>query len=210
MIRVGLGLDSRGGVSVGARPASSPSETDQAEMADLPRSLSVETVPARGGPSATTREQPAVDAAATPGAEGDRPSAVAAAELSDIVFYDGVCGLCDRFVSFVLPRDRRGVFHFAPLQGETARSRLAEADVRDLTSVVLIDRDGTHRKSAAIDRILRRLGGAWGVLAALLRIVPRPVRDLGYSLIARYRYAIFGKKESCRLPTAAERARFLP
>jgi predicted DCC family thiol-disulfide oxidoreductase YuxK len=127
-----------------------------------------------------------------------------------VVFFDGVCGLCNRFVDFVIRHDARGVFHFAPLQGETARECLDEADVRDLKTVVLLDGDGTYRKSTAVLHVLGRLGGFWRAVAAVLSLVPRPLRDVGYSWVARSRYAIFGKKETCRLPTPAERGRFLP
>jgi predicted DCC family thiol-disulfide oxidoreductase YuxK len=127
-----------------------------------------------------------------------------------IVFFDGVCGLCNRFIDFVIKRDRAGVFRFAPLQGETARERLPAADVRDVNTMVLVDEQGVFRKSTAATRILIRLGGICGLIGSVLRLVPRPLRDAGYSLVARYRYAIFGKKETCRMPTPAERARFLP
>jgi predicted DCC family thiol-disulfide oxidoreductase YuxK len=126
-----------------------------------------------------------------------------------VVFFDGLCGLCNRFVDFVLSRDRAGIFRFAPLQGDTAREYLNPADVLDLTTVVLLDEAGAHRKSEAVSRILQRMGGFWTFAGKLLRIVPRPLRDAGYSLVARNRYTIFGKKETCRLPTPAERSRFL-
>jgi predicted DCC family thiol-disulfide oxidoreductase YuxK len=135
---------------------------------------------------------------------------VAAEAGGPIVFFDGVCGFCNRSVDFVLARDRRGIFRFAPLQGETAQRLLSEADVRDLNSIVLIEGDAVFRKSTAVARILSRLGGLWGFLGAFLRLVPRPLRDLGYATVARWRYAIFGKREACRMPTPAERARFLP
>jgi predicted DCC family thiol-disulfide oxidoreductase YuxK len=127
-----------------------------------------------------------------------------------VIFFDGVCGLCNRFVDFVIRRDRQGVFRLAPLQGETARDRLAEADVVDLKTVVLVDASGTYRKSTAVLRVLGCLGIFWKIAAALLWVIPRPLRDLGYSWIATNRYAIFGRKETCRLPSAAERERFLP
>jgi predicted DCC family thiol-disulfide oxidoreductase YuxK len=126
-----------------------------------------------------------------------------------VIFFDGVCGLCNRFVDFVIRRDPNGVFHFSTLQGEAAAERLDKADVRDLKTVVVVDSTGTHRKSAAVLSVLRRLGGFWGLAASALWLVPRPLRDLGYTWIASKRYAIFGKKETCRLPTATERARFL-
>jgi predicted DCC family thiol-disulfide oxidoreductase YuxK len=136
--------------------------------------------------------------------------ATAAEVEGPIVFFDGVCGLCNHFVDFVLNRDHRGVFRFAPLQGETARRHLAEADVRDLKTMVLLDRDGVFRKSTAVLRVLSRLGGGWRLLAALLRLIPRPLRDIGYAVVARTRYSIFGRKETCRMPTPAERGRLLP
>ncbi len=127
-----------------------------------------------------------------------------------IVFFDGVCGMCNRFVDFLLPRDHRGVFLFAPLQGETARERLDAADVENISTIVLIDEQGVYRRSTAVVRILCRLGLGWKITGFLLAMIPRPLRDLGYRLVARYRYAIFGKKETCRMPTLEERARFLP
>lgn len=147
------------------------------------------------------------------GDPGDRrvaiqPEPPGAAE--PVIFFDGVCGLCNRFIDFVISHDRAGAFRFAALQGETARERLPEADVRDLNTLVLCDELGVFRKSTAATRILVRLGGVWRVFGTILRIVPRPLRDAGYSLVARNRYALFGKKESCRMPTPAERARFLP
>jgi predicted DCC family thiol-disulfide oxidoreductase YuxK len=127
-----------------------------------------------------------------------------------VIFFDGVCGLCNRFIDFVISHDRAAIFHFAPLQGQTARERLPEADVRDVNTMVLWEEQGVLRKSTAAARILVRLGGVWRVIGTALLLVPRPLRDAGYSLVARYRYAIFGKKDSCRMPTPAERARFLP
>ncbi len=131
------------------------------------------------------------------------------AELPPVIFFDGVCGLCNRFIDFVIARDRAGLFRFATLQGETARERLAGADL-DLNTMVLWEEQGILRKSTAAARILIRLGGVWGLCGTALRLVPRPLRDIGYSLVARNRYRLFGKKATCRMPTPAERARFLP
>lgn len=127
-----------------------------------------------------------------------------------VVFFDGVCGLCNRFVDFVLPRDRRETFRFAPLQGETAREMLRGDDAQSLNSVVLRTGSGEYRHSSAVVRILWGLGGVWKVAAALLWVVPAPLRDVGYRLVARNRYRLFGRKEACRMPSAEERRRFLP
>src|SRR4051812_1288339 len=127
-----------------------------------------------------------------------------------ILFFDGVCGLCNRFVDFTLRHDPHGHIRLAPLQGETARDRLTPADVQSLDSVVLLDERGLHRRSAAVVRVLRKFSPAWQILAGLLWLIPGPVRDLGYKLVAANRYRLFGKKETCRMPSPGERARFLP
>lgn len=126
-----------------------------------------------------------------------------------VIFFDGVCGLCNTTVDFLLRQDRKGVFRFAPLQGELAAGRLSAADVASLKSLVLWDEKGIHRRSTAVWRILRGLGGGWKFLAALLWAVPWPVRDVGYRLVSVLRYRLFGKKDACRMPTTEERSRFL-
>lgn len=127
-----------------------------------------------------------------------------------LIFFDGVCGLCSHWVDFVMARDRRQVFRFAPLQGPTATERLHIAPDQPFNSVVLVDEAGEHRKSDAIWRMLIRLGGVWSVAGTVLRLTPRPIRNWGYDFVAAHRYQWFGKKETCRLPTPEERTRFLP
>ncbi len=163
-------------------------------------------------PELTRPELTSPPASTGPVAVAEPRAAVAGTAAADgpILFFDGVCGLCNRFIDFVIERDRAGVIRFAPLQGETARERLPTADVSDVNTMVLCDADGIFRKSTAATRILLRLGGFWGVVGRALRLIPRPLRDAGYSLVARYRYRLFGKKETCRMPTPAERGRFLP
>lgn len=127
-----------------------------------------------------------------------------------ILFFDGVCGLCNWSIDFVLARDRRGDFQFAPLQGETAQSLLEPADTADLNTVVLWVNGRAYRKSAAVVRVLWQLDPVWKCAGTLLWLIPLPIRNLGYTLVARNRYRMFGKKDTCRLPTPQERARFLP
>ena len=135
----------------------------------------------------------------------------APADTQEIVlFFDGVCGLCNRFVDFTLSHDRNARIRLAPLQGETARARLPATDVQSLDSVVLLDERGVHRRSTAVVRVLRQFSFAWRILAGLLWLIPRPLRDFGYKLVASNRYRMFGKKETCRMPSPSERARFLP
>lgn len=126
-----------------------------------------------------------------------------------IVFFDGVCGLCNSSVDFVLRYDRHGRLKFAPLQGETAERLLPTADRENLGSLVLWDDGQMFRRSSAVVRILWQLGPAWRVLGWLIWLIPQPLRNAGYRLVAALRYRLFGKKETCRLPSPDERSRFL-
>lgn len=144
---------------------------------------------------------------ATPADAGPRPEVDVE---HPIIFFDGVCGLCNRTVDFVIARDRNRRFRFAPLQGETAQRVLGMTPQQPLNSMALFDRDGIHHRTDAVSRMLCGLGGVWSFLGWSLRLVPRPVRNWGYNVIARNRYRWFGRKESCRLPAPEERALFLP
>ena len=138
------------------------------------------------------------------------PSSAPIDPSGPIIFFDGVCGLCNVSVDCVLRWDRRGVFRFAPLQGETAQRLLTAADTQELSSVAVRIEGRIYRKSAAVVRILWQLGTMSRIGGTLLWLIPKPIRDWGYGVVARNRYRWFGKKETCRLPTAQERARFLP
>lgn len=133
-----------------------------------------------------------------------------ATSLGPIVFFDGVCGLCNESVDRLIQWDRQAVFRLAPLQGETARQVLTPADTSQLGSVVLHVDGRSYRKSSAVVRILWRLGPLGLIAGTALWLIPRPMRDFGYAIIAQNRYRWFGKKETCRMPTPKERSRFLP
>lgn len=132
-----------------------------------------------------------------------------------IILYDGVCGFCNRMVQFVLKRDSQDVFRFATLQSEFARKLLEKHghSAEKLESVYLILDCGlpTERvlaSSTASIGILRELSLFWRGLAELFSVVPRVLRDGGYDLVARHRYRIFGKYDSCPLPSPAHRHKF--
>jgi predicted DCC family thiol-disulfide oxidoreductase YuxK len=143
-------------------------------------------------------------------------AAPVAERAPSVVLYDGVCGLCNRYVQFVLARDRRGRFQFAPLQGPfaaraLARHGLVAPDVPD--SIVLLEAAGTpaeraRLRSDAVLRIVAQLGGAWR-LATVLRVIPGFLRDAVYAVVARIRYRIFGRLDSCAVPPPSARGRFL-
>jgi predicted DCC family thiol-disulfide oxidoreductase YuxK len=132
-----------------------------------------------------------------------------AGPAAPIVFFDGVCGLCNSSVDFVLRHDREGQFRFSPLQGEAAARLLPVADRENLGSLILWEDGRMYRRSTAVVRILRRIGGIWSMLGGALWLIPAPLRNAGYRLVASQRYRLFGKKETCRLPSPEERSRFL-
>lgn len=140
---------------------------------------------------------------------GETARAAIAAGKS-IVFFDGVCGMCNAAVDFIIARDRNGRFLYAPLQGETAAELLDSDDTENLRSMVVMEEQGTYRRSAGAVRILRGLRGLWSLCGSLLWVIPGPLRDLGYRMVATVRYRLFGKKSSCRMPSPEEAARFLP
>jgi len=128
-----------------------------------------------------------------------------------IIFFDGLCNLCNAWVDFMLRHDPDRIFRYASLQGETARKLVPEyANDRGLSTVVLLDEKGHHVRSTAILRIAQRLREPISTFAGVSLLVPKPARDFTYRLISRSRYRIFGKKDSCRLPTEEERELFLP
>jgi len=126
-----------------------------------------------------------------------------------ILFFDGVCGLCNQCVDFTIRHDPHGRVLFSTLQGTTATELLSEEDSRNLDTVLFFEHGTAFRRSSAIVKLLTHLGGFWKVLGWLLWIIPRPIRNLGYRLIAKVRYRLLGRKETCRLPTPEERQRFL-
>jgi predicted DCC family thiol-disulfide oxidoreductase YuxK len=126
------------------------------------------------------------------------------------VLYDGVCNFCSGAVRFILPRDRRRLFRFAPLQSATGSRLLAACDLAPapLDSLVLILDGRCYQRSDAALKIVAELGPPWS-FAAALQIVPRPLRDAFYRWFADHRYRWFGKKDVCDLPPADWRDRFL-
>jgi predicted DCC family thiol-disulfide oxidoreductase YuxK len=127
-----------------------------------------------------------------------------------IVLFDGVCNLCDRSVQFIIKRDPKQYFKFAPLQSETAKKLLAKhgLEAAYLERVVLIEQGNAYTYSTAPLRITRHLSGAWPLCYGFI-VVPRFIRDAVYRWVARNRYRWFGQKEACGLPSAEDKARFL-
>jgi predicted DCC family thiol-disulfide oxidoreductase YuxK len=129
---------------------------------------------------------------------------------TNILLFDGVCNLCNRVVQFTIKRDPEEKFKFASLQSESGQALLKKFGLpaNDFDSFVFIQGDNYYLKSAAGLHVLKELGGIWSVFYALM-IIPGPLRDFIYRLIAKTRYSIFGKRDTCMVPTEDLKKRFL-
>lgn len=127
---------------------------------------------------------------------------------SAIVLFDGVCNFCNSSINFIIKRDQKGYFKFAPLQSEIAQKLVGDKTKPMPESVILIENGRTYDRSSAALRIAKKLNGLWPLLYIFI-IVPKPIRDAVYNLIGRNRYKWFGKTEACMIPTPEVRSRFL-
>jgi predicted DCC family thiol-disulfide oxidoreductase YuxK len=130
-----------------------------------------------------------------------------------VVYFDGVCGLCNGLVDFLIRHDRRRRLRFAALQSRFASRHLGASpqsgapnhgsDI-DLSTVIFVDDGRRYLRSTAALRAIAELGGAFSGLRVLL-LIPRPLRDAVYDIVARNRYRLFGRRDVCRIPTAQDR-----
>ena len=130
--------------------------------------------------------------------------------MQKIVFFDGVCNLCNRSVNFLIKQDKKGVLKFASLQSDFAKSFLPEDLVNsaDLDSIVFSDGKKFYTKSSAVLEICKSLGGGFHFFR-IGYLLPPFLRNALYTLIANNRYKWFGKKNQCMIPTADLKERFL-
>ena len=142
-----------------------------------------------------------------------------------LVIFDGHCGFCNRSVRWFLRRDRLDRLRFIPSESPKVADLFARRQIIETkdglgssrfapsTILVVTNPDASVEQvlvsSDAAIAMLRQLPSPWPAVAAVLGWVPRPLRDLGYGLVARYRYRIWGRLETCPIPTARERERFL-
>lgn len=124
--------------------------------------------------------------------------------------FDGVCNFCNFWVNFIIDRDSKNVFLFSPLQSDFGQNKLRELgfSIVDFDTFILIDDKKYFTKSTAAFQILKELNTKLKLFYPL-KFLPVFLRDAFYSLIAKNRYSFFGKKESCRIPTPEERAKFI-
>jgi predicted DCC family thiol-disulfide oxidoreductase YuxK len=132
-------------------------------------------------------------------------------ENKNIILFDGVCNLCNGFIQFVIKRDTADTFRYASLQSEIGKKLLGERgiDSNSIDSVVLIEPGVAYYiKSDAALQIGSHLKG-FRTISRILYLIPSGLRNIIYDLIARYRYAWFGKKDACMIPTPELQSKFL-
>lgn len=129
---------------------------------------------------------------------------------SYVLLFDGVCNLCTGIVKFIIKNDKKEVFRFAALQSQSGQALLKKLNLpaTDFDTFVLIIGDQYYTKSTAVLHVLKALGGLWEVLYVYI-VFPESMRDFIYDVVARTRYRIFGKKETCLVPSPEIKDRFL-
>jgi predicted DCC family thiol-disulfide oxidoreductase YuxK len=130
--------------------------------------------------------------------------------VPDIVIFDGVCNLCAHSVQFILRHEASAHFLFAPLQSPAGARLLATYGFSpdDTKTFVLVADGKAYVKSDAAIRVAKRLRGAWKLIG-VVRVIPRPMRNWIYDVVAHNRYRWFGRTEACMIPTPELRSRFL-
>lgn len=129
--------------------------------------------------------------------------------LKKIVLFDGECNFCNTSVQFIIKRDPQAVFQFASLQSNIGKALIDQYRVPlNMDSLILIDGERCYLQSTAALRICKYLKGSYKVLYCLV-LIPKPIRNVVYRIIARNRYKWFGKSKSCMIPSPSDRERFL-
>ena len=131
-------------------------------------------------------------------------------DINNIVLFDGICNFCDSSINRIIRHDKKNRFRFAPLQSETGK-KLAKQyfiDTEKTDSIILIENNKAYTKSTAILRISKHLNTLYPLMYGFM-IIPAFIRNFIYDFIARNRYRWFGKKDSCMIPTAEVRSKFI-
>jgi predicted DCC family thiol-disulfide oxidoreductase YuxK len=127
-----------------------------------------------------------------------------------VILFDGICNLCSGIVKFIIRRDPHGKFRFAALQSDRAQAIIKRYGIhhQPMRTFIFIHGDKWFVKSTAALHVFKVLGGLWKMLYIFI-VVPRPIRDFLYDIVAKTRYTLFGTRDSCMIPDSDERNRFL-
>ena len=127
-----------------------------------------------------------------------------------VILFDGVCNLCNSSVDWIIRRDKHNLFKFASLQSDYGKQITEQYKITEqyLDTVVLLDNDKIYLRASAVLRILKQLGGFYS-LVYIFNVLPSPVLNFFYNIVARYRYRWFGKRDTCRVPDEVEKEKFI-
>lgn len=128
--------------------------------------------------------------------------------LDTVVFFDGVCNLCNSYVQWLIKRDKKNKLKYASLQSQFAQHHITDIKIRQTDSIVFFKNQQFYTKSTAVIYILQSLGYPYK-LSVVLLIVPKFIRNWVYDTVARNRYKWFGKRAACLLPEASLKDKFL-
>ena len=122
-------------------------------------------------------------------------------ENKKIIFYDGICNMCNGFVNTIISLDKKNQLFFSPLNGKIAKKLLNEHSekIKKIDSVVFYSHSKISVKSKAVIDIINSLGSFYKIIS-ILNIIPSILLDCIYDLVAKNRYSWFGKKSSCPMP----------
>ncbi len=132
-------------------------------------------------------------------------------ESKPLLLFDGVCNLCNASVQKVIKIDPQGKIQFASLQSDLGQELLEKSELpgEDFDTVILVEGDRYYNRSDVPLRIFKTIGGGWKLLYYIGKVVPKPLRDTLYNIVAKNRYRIWGKQEFCMIPSPELKERFL-
>lgn len=130
--------------------------------------------------------------------------------MDSIILFDGVCNMCNRTVQLIIAHDKQDRFKFSPLQSSYSDKLIEKFGSRQLdqNTVVLIEDGQVFTKSDVVILVASKLSG-WPSLLQYIKIIPKPIRNFFYDVLAKYRYLLFGKQTSCMLPSKKNQDKFL-
>lgn len=128
----------------------------------------------------------------------------------NIVFFDGLCVLCEGTVAALIRIDRKRALRYSSLQGEYAKHVLSPNQLASLSSIVFLSQEKFYERASAVTEILIAVGGVYGFFGRVFALMPPFLSNAAYDLVARYRYRIFGRNETCMVPAPELRELFLP
>jgi predicted DCC family thiol-disulfide oxidoreductase YuxK len=129
-------------------------------------------------------------------------------KVANIILFDGVCNLCESSIQFIINHDSKKYFHFASQSSAIGKALLKKHKLEKIDSIIFITKGKAYAHSDAALEICKNLDG-WYKYLYVFRFIPKVLRDVLYKLVAKYRYKVFGKKDSCMMPSSELKDRFL-